>query len=317
MDESFYDLGIKQGSSPGSRRTERIRALHRYGITNPDGSIDRPVGSGTWGVPSEIRVEGENLTWRSRGGPAKNVTVGPGMLEDFLKLDTAGEQVIVRYANKWGVLGLCGKHGFPSTHVPHRLRSLFEDDCWPCRVPEWGGRQGEPIGRWRHYAGQGNAILAVGAALGGAIPSDGPKAAPWEMWQVMTDLFVPLFDIVAFERLVNDRHDRLKVQGRLLEMAVEKWLALGDVRIGWRWADGSPQVDLGGDSLFSALALQLTLALARLDGLSICDECGRSYLARRRAPAGKPRYCPECRGTVPARNWYRRQQGRTEGEDDG
>lgn len=286
------------------------------GIAMPDGKLDRPVGGGAWEVPHSLRVKDGLLSWGCRGGPAARVTSGAGMFEDFLKLEEGSDEVILRYAQKWGVLRLCREHLAPSSHVPHRLKVLIEDDHWPCRVNEWAGRQWEPIDRWRYYSRQANAMLKIAVVLGGALPGEKPQPASRVDWESTLELFTPQIDPEAFRLLVTDKRDAMRIQGVLLERAVNEWLAMGDARVAWRWSRGRPQVDLGGDSLFSAMAVQLSLALARVDGLSICDECRRPYPARRRNAPGKPRYCPSCRNRATSRNWYRKHSGLELGGDD-
>ena len=54
-------------------------------------------------------------------------------------------------------------------------------------------------------------------------------------------------------------------------MAVNAWLALGDVHVEFSLGnDGVGRISTGGYGLFGALASQLTLATARAEGLTVC-----------------------------------------------
>ena len=61
------------------------------------------------------------------------------------------------------------------------------------------------------------------------------------------------------------------------------------------WGTGNPQVQLGGDGLIGALAVQLFFACSQTGGLALCASCGTPFL-----PTGRRRrkdlnaYCSEC-----------------------
>src|SRR5438309_1146096 len=83
--------------------------------------LDHFVSGDSWRVPSTIRIDvvGRRaptplLTW-SGEPPFREVHAGPGLLEDFLKLERAKDDAILRYARRWGPLWLC-EHDLPFGH---------------------------------------------------------------------------------------------------------------------------------------------------------------------------------------------------------
>ena len=90
---------------------------------------------------------------------------------------------------------------------------------------------------------------------------------------------------------------------------IQGWLNLGDVGVTFTW-DQAPHFDLGHGSLFGAVGLQLALAVARREGLSICDECGVFFVPQRQNRPGVPRRCnkPECRQRAAKRESARRRR---------
>ena len=65
-------------------------------------------------IPAEIRIERDKLLYNpmEQSGVAKDAA---GMLDAFLNLANSDDAEIVRYAKKWGVLGLC-QHNLPADH---------------------------------------------------------------------------------------------------------------------------------------------------------------------------------------------------------
>jgi hypothetical protein len=272
-------------------------------VTTASANLDRPAGYGAWSRPAEVAAHDSRLVYGAfddASAVIADVRSGAKMLEDFVRLSDAEDAVIESYAQTWGVLGLCAKHRLPQTHYPQRLwQWVDEDEFRPCR-PAGGLKRSasrhEPLAGWREFASQGSAMLNIAAALAPKLP----EPVPPEAWRVL-DPLVPM----SIEAAVTPSDvDGLK-QRRLLEMAVQSWLTLGDVSVSFSWRMHRPVIDIGSGSLFGALALQLALAVARVDGLDICDNCGRFFIPKRRNPAGTPRRCPdtECRSRMPKRKY--------------
>src|SRR5690242_12288204 len=76
--------------------------------------LERPSQAEAWMVPSEIRIETGSIVYCADEG-TRRVSEREGLLEDFLELRDADGSAILKYARRWGVLGLC-KHNLPADH---------------------------------------------------------------------------------------------------------------------------------------------------------------------------------------------------------
>jgi hypothetical protein len=87
----------------------------------------------------------------------------------------------------------------------------------------------------------------------------------------------------------------VEFQRQVVAGVLNQWLTLAGVRPRLEWGTGNPQVQLGGDGLIGALAVQLFFACAQTGGLALCASCGTPFL-----PTGRRRrkdlhaYCSEC-----------------------
>src|SRR5438552_701854 len=83
-------------------------------------------------VPSDIELEDGRLHWGAGGARYKHVS--SRMLDDFIDLHDADDSSILRFARKWGVIGVC-RHGLPGSHNQYPL-GLMEGvrPCLPMLV---------------------------------------------------------------------------------------------------------------------------------------------------------------------------------------
>lgn len=136
----------------------------------PDGTI--------W-IPSEIVLQGKDpdciLRWQS--GRGKLVRPKAEMLDDFLLLCRAPDETVLRYASKWGVLGIC-KHGLPYGHNPSigaialSWDELVEDSRACAPVLHLGRRRAfsplefqESLVDWRKYSQAAQSVCNIRHAL--------------------------------------------------------------------------------------------------------------------------------------------------------
>jgi hypothetical protein len=104
----------------------------------------------------------------------------------------------------------------------------------------------------------------------------------------------------------------------LLGHAVDRWLTLGGVRVGFSWTiddgDGVQQVRFGqtADSLFAAIGLQLAMTIGGLSALGQCYGCRLPYKPDRFGSPDRHGFCQNCRDMdVPRTIWTReKRQGR-------
>lgn len=263
-----------------------------FTLNSENGCDVRPVGAHAWPVPDVIELgqeRGEDcLYWRYT--PPRFLFERPraGMLDGFTRLWQAPNAQILRFARRWGALHICA-HNLPTSHAK----------CMPLRCTrESGFWFWEPIETWRFYSRQTHALARLGSALHrdqlGAdvdwqrfyqdVP-DLPGEAPW--WR-------------------RDLDDSLEVEKSSLKRQVDDWLEIGRVRARIAWWGATSRLDMGGNSLFGAIALQLALALSSTDGLAICSSCQAPYTPSRRPSSGTQQYCPDCRRRkVPGRDAVR------------
>jgi len=269
--------------------------------------LGRPDGYGTWSVPSDLRLDGDLLVWSPGGGEV--VTGRADMLESFACLPDQSDAHLLGFARRWGVLNIC-EHGLPASHFPRRFLQWIDEEGAPsCDIAPGVS---EPVDAWRRYAGMAQAILNIAARLVQAHP----EPAPAEAWLPLTD-FVPgqlVAGVVGGDIIPEVPRRRLasaSEQQRLLARVVQQWLLLGDVQVQFTYQD-RPHFDLGNGNLFGAIGLQLALAVAKREGLAICDECGRFFVPRRQNKPGTPRRCPRpaCRERAAKRDSARRRRAR-------
>lgn len=271
-----------------------------------------------------FRREADSLHWRLLRLAERAQLARPGdrLLRDFLILadDLSGDR-IVRFAQRWGVLGIC-EDGLPHTHNAPPREAEWDDYeagayCMPLGTGTLvsGGEASEPLKAWRDLAGVLRALLGIAVALQ---QDERPRPTDWATVDKSTAFGVRLD--VGKERPVWQRN--AKAASRRMTELLSDLLAIGDVRPRAAMLSGRPSVTLGGRGeywgLFGALAVQMLMATTRSDGLYICHACGRPFAlgpTERRRQATRNTYCPDC-GLRAARRdaserWRRRRSLKT------
>jgi len=289
---------------------DRVGLLSAVGITDREGNLDRPVSQRKWAVPLRISVDGERLVYA--GECDRTAHSEAKLLEDFLRLDGASSESILKYARSHGVLYLC-VHDRPA----HLLRGGRA--CMPTGWDEENSSGWEPLQAWRNYARQIRAILKMAANLHHGKPCDPSdilafnqpdpeKAKEWLKMGVAEPRQEGRFHSEAAER------ERVSSHRALVANVINSWLWYGDVYPGLFWSEENPRLELTGTGLFGALATQLVLAISRTGGLVFCSGCGAPYFPERRPREGERHYCDECReAKIPERDAardYRRKMMR-------
>lgn len=288
------------------------------GITDIHGSVDRPADIEVVRVPTEIDLDGDRLVWTWSQDAYRTVRPDDRMLTQFVKLDDASDEQILRYARRWGVLEIC-RHNVPRTHKPlgPSLTDAPDPVEW-CESLGWPkDARWEPLEAWRHFAGQARALLNIVAQLRAG------KPARYEDWNAVAQgartyhgrvagIEAELREVTIGREYAWDgsnlpprkrriREERIKrdkpLNGEWARVTglVNDWMDLGNIRPRLYTEDGRVAVRLGGgETLFGALAVQLALAISRTDGLAICSACGAPYLPVRRPSLNRRHYCPDC-----------------------
>jgi hypothetical protein len=149
---------------------------------NSDGALERPAAIDYWQVPASVQLDRDRLVWRWDEGPRspKWVTVGRGLLEDFLGLVDAPDSRICRYARRWGVLYIC-RHNLPARHNSRPQPTAKTAHFKQCYLRQTGDGKGywEPLAVWRDYARRASALLGIADSLHAGRPGNS------EHWRVI------------------------------------------------------------------------------------------------------------------------------------
>jgi len=239
-----------------------------------------------WVQPRVVDDSGDyRLLWAHdwNGLTASRVNGDP--LKPFLALaeqeDARLPAQVQRFADKWGVLGLCPDHMLPATH-----NSTCQVQIWS---PTWAGI--EEIAAWKSYSRLFRNLLKAARLL------HDEQQLPLQL---------------AREAGLNDPYplgdDIPGSQFRLAQL-VTRLLCLAAVQVVFKWGrfdfQGStgaavqPHLVLGaGGTIFSALVLRLALAAARHNSehIGLCANCGEAVTRHRRGRVGYRVFCdrPEC-----------------------
>lgn len=220
-------------------------------------------------------------------GAGRHVTVTGRTLLAFLNLgegDTSAA-AICRFAQKWGLLGLC-EHGQPAAGhglEPREARLSSRASLLPSCQEHYS----ETISNWRRYAQQFATILKLGDAL--RQPRSSDTGSLWER------LPVPPF-YVSRAREQGSTKER-----QLLVSLLNALLAATTIQPTLSW-DRRAILQFGcrgGTTLIAALTFELAMAVAD-SKTAFCSYCHRPYQPNRRPRAGEANSCKDCRQTANA-----------------
>lgn len=201
-----------------------------------------------WRRPGVVRVEGNSLVYSARSvrtyfNPDQPFEV----LQSFIDLEGAASDKIVRFAQRWGVLGIC-EHGLPAIHNPgvHTFASSpawkliqryeYRDSCFPV---SWSDELWcEPLDEWGFWIQQANIIVRLAAELHAFRPGDSKD------WQTMG------YEPKYFQGFIGG--DKIPPMpppiplGRILiAQYVNDWLAITGIQPLFFWEHGKHAFYLG------------------------------------------------------------------------
>lgn len=245
--------------------------------------ISLPVESPAFIPVDELRVQkvidlvGSNLIWKPDGNFVKK-DADEKLVFNFSNLALAEPDEILRFARKWGGLGIC-EHGLPAPHNPRpvSLSPNLNSECKPSGL--------EPTEVWNQFARLFRAMLSIGANLRKNMRGN---EGDWcFVLQGLQDYNLP--STITEER-------------RLLERILNLLLLMCDVRPQLQLEPANLKMCRSSSSgLFGVLTVQLISGVVRTNGFVICSACGKSGLyedlrgSRLRAPkAGARFYCGHC-----------------------
>jgi hypothetical protein len=249
-----------------------------------------------------VELDGESLLWEATA-PIRRAARPLTFSEFADHLNPENDQEILKFARKWGVMGVCSEHGLPVSHalIPGGA-SLGINPCWPAKVAKNGAEYySEPLSFWRRAITKTQALRRIGSD----ILSDGTGRP--EDWRILSSIEVS-----------GDEPWNKKSRARMmLGLEVQDWLNIGRVapEFSWdgrenRWAMRHVAPGGGQWPLFSWLALHLAIEVAGGRGV-ICPYCQGTYFPDRLPSPGQRHCCPTnpaCRKKRDAE--YKRDQRR-------
>lgn len=257
------------------------------GMSDEAGGLSSYSQARLYAVPEDIELIGDRLVWSVKeeflhdeisNALLRKKRSDPELLSRFTKLADAPPSRILKFARRWGVLGIC-KHLVPYTHNrPPLFRGEKRFWCTPTRNED--GKFWEPIDAWHAYSRQMQSMLRVAANLHQGRPGEVKD------WNIIYDLG-PTGDGDGLGRYVNsDRH--------FFTLIVNFWIKVGSVRPNFSWSGDAAFVSFD-THLFGALVGQLLTLVSRTKGLGFCSGCGDPFIpVRRRPKADQRNYCVTC-----------------------
>jgi hypothetical protein len=257
-------------------------------------------------VPSRIDIRQGSLVYSDEGRfkPSDSETSSK-MLEKFLSLEQAKEEVILRFAKQYGCLEIC-EHRKPRYHaatVPILMSNPLEGippavEFASCeRSPSLDSQAfeySEPIECWRRYSATFRAIRQSAAKLRdlGHVNFKEIARALLGHSRSASSLRKATLDYLGAPEQIG------LLQFRITELVVDSGLRPTLTFSGNEWL---AQFSSGRHiSTLGALTMQLMREVVTSEsGMEFCDnpECGREYAISRKPNPNRNHYCdsPECR----------------------
>lgn len=232
-----------------------------------------------------------------------------GMLDEFVRIRDANE--VVSFVVKRGPLGLC-QHALPATHNRSWPPSEDSESCYHmgAALYEHGLGGYEYVGAWLYFAELMRSALNVGATL--QVGSEPDETDLWRLRDMPNEL---TNGGLGPPEPLSDREARSAELS--LEITSAFLMRMASIVPLLSFKDGSPTM-VFSTSTFGGLVLQLTQALSRSQGLTICASCGLPYSRfGRKVQAGRRNYCPSCGPRAALRDAQRAYALRKRGKQDG
>jgi len=277
--------------------------VSRLGLP-PEHELGRPIAIDSLPIPREVRVEDGRVVWTISSTKCRRPV--NGLLRDFLGLRAAEDRAVADFVRTWGPLRLCREKGHeaPWGHVVLGkkfylcLPVLYRTDDrqrW-VEIEKWS----EPAEAYRRFARKAFGLLSCATILG---RGSRPGSLDWGM------------ALYGTEYSVSD--ETVRYPNRSLWLCIGSWLgsARPTVNITTYTGGGIGKLGLSACApLFTALALQLAMAVRGSGGLGICAECGLPFERKRRPIPKHAEYCKKCGLKAAwrhaAQKWRQRQRTR-------
>jgi hypothetical protein len=255
-------------------------------------------------------------------------------LANFIEHSQSGNEAILRFAKRWGVLGIC-MHGLPASHSGGRELDLgwfgWEKPdwpvggCWP--VTRSDLTTVEPFAAWRRLGERLGALCSIATSLqndGLGRLDDWQKVyGPWPIrgreYPALDSRFHPFLDpTLSNDEIAAPSWGRTRGQQRhSVACCTNNLLSLVQVRADVSWGSRGPATfTLGvGSGIFGALVWQLVLFVGESQNLEECSECGVPYLPKRKPRSGQDHFCEGCGRRAACRRAQKRYEGKLRAND--
>lgn len=249
------------------------------------------------------------LAWGGHHEEWRSQAPWQGSLDQFIRLADAPPEAILRFAQRWGVLGICN-HGEPGGqfHTAHGCNGVLFRGISDARVD--GHVAWEPLDAWYFYSRRTRELLRAALNILDGRPIDN-EMIPLQVHD-QDGQPLPLSRVLLHQRFLLNRY-------------LTEWLRNHThVAMEWFQDAAAPHAELQVDGLYGALGLQVAAAISSPIGLHQCDECKLPYTPAKRRPAtGRLHYCSICsegNRAAKRRSWQKRQERirrgtRTDGEN--
>ena len=255
-----------------------------------------------WSVPARIDIdlEHQSLIW-SGGARRALVRARPDMfeelLEGFVGLGDASDEEILRFAQRWGLLGHHNLGNYAD--LLDRAEDLQDElGAAVTALTQWTRHGREPLAAWRCWSHHARALLRVAEAL-----RDGRVGHPLDIAALCypsptADMWP---DTAGLQPSWLRRPDysppppTLRNHRELVEIFVEQWIRAGHVRPVLRWTVRARAIELFGRGLMGALAISLLAAVQGATSLAVCSGCANLYVPDRTPRETQRNFCGRCR----------------------
>ncbi len=268
--------------------------------------VGRPDPDSWLAYPEGTALDSGRIVVASAAHPVL-VKRSDGTLAEFLALESARDEELLAYAQRWGPLDSCG-HGLRRGHGLVWVRDSLLDGGRVEARPTCPRAVGDDVALWRYWVRQAVALSRVVSAVRRRRPSPDDafaalgETAPWVLALVGFDTSDPETRLRRLRTLPDAREASV----RAAQGALNGWLELARTGPSVRWVSGRPDVQLATDCLLGALGLGL---LDRAAGRTEvpCAGCGSGhYPARPNGALRNDSFCERCRSDGTARREARR-----------
>jgi hypothetical protein len=269
------------------------------------------TGPRAWRIaaPPSIELMDDALVWKRM--PPDTIGPPPNLFRGFLRLYKTTDNVILEFARRYGVLGLC-HHGLPMCHPLRNDAGIIIDGRSYCTYGFTKDRGLiEPLASWRALSLAAHSVLTLKTEVEqrNRIRSEVEEQlwvnALWPCIERFKRTGSPSYRPIA-RRPVPERS---KAASRIV-LITNEWMQCSGIvpRAVWQEARFRFQLELQDEipNLFGFLASQLGAALVNARGWYTCHECSDLFEGENTVSPKRRRFCHLCRKEGKPQLWATR-----------